>query len=142
MSNSYVLTADRLNNIIRRSSKKLGNDGELVHMVLAGEEWLALEHFGENAARAPDIHLHVVLLPREHNLRRSVVSCRDIACHLWVLYTGKAKIANLEIAVLVDQDIARLQVTMDDTGRVHVFQATLIKSVTTCDNASLPRTRI
>jgi hypothetical protein len=44
------------------------------------------------------------------------------------LYTGETEVADLEIAVLVDEDVARLQVTMDDTSRVDVFQTTLLKS--------------
>jgi hypothetical protein len=118
---SYVFTADGLDNIIWRGTEKLRNDGELVDVVLSGEQRLSLEHFREDAARAPDVHLDIVLLPREHDLRCSVVPCGDIAGHLGVLYTGESEIANLEIAVLVDEDVTGLQITMDDTGRVHVF---------------------
>ena len=95
--------------------RELGDDGELVHVVLAGEERLALEHLSEDAARTPDINLDVVLLPCEHDLRRSVVSGRDVTRHLRVLYTGETEVANLEIAVLVDEDVAGLQ----DRGARH-----------------------
>ena len=122
---SYVLTANGLDNIIWGSTEQFGDDGELVYVILAREQRLALEHLGENAARAPDIHLNVVLLPREHNLRCSVVSCRDITGHLGVLYTGETEIADLEITVLVYEDVAGLQVTVDDTSGVHIFETTL-----------------
>lgn len=94
-------------------------------MVLAGEEGFALEHLGENAAGTPDIDLDVVLLPREHDLGGAVVTSRDIASHLRILDTRKTEIANLQVAVLVDQDVAGLQVTMDDTSGVDVFEAAL-----------------
>jgi len=32
------------------------------------------------------------------------------------LYTGETEVADLEIAVLVDEDVAGLQVTVDDTS--------------------------
>jgi hypothetical protein len=64
-------------------------------------------------------------LPCEHNLRRSVVSGRDIAGHLGVLDTCKAKVANLQIAVLVDENVGGFEITVDDAGGVDVFQTTL-----------------
>jgi hypothetical protein len=97
-------------------------------VVLSGEQWLALKHFCEDTSCTPDIDLYVVLLPCKHDLRRSVVSGRDVTRHLGVLYTGETKVADLEIAVLIDEDVARLQVTVDDTSRVDVFQATLLRS--------------
>jgi hypothetical protein len=42
-----------------------------------------------------------------------------------ILDPSEAKIADLEIAVLVYENIAGLEITMDDTGRVDVFQTTL-----------------
>ena len=94
-------------------------------MVLAGEEGLALEHLGENAAGTPDIDLDVVLLPGEHYLGGAVVTSGNIAGHLRILDTSKSKIADLQIAVLVDENVTRLQVAVDDTGGVDVFEATL-----------------
>lgn len=94
-------------------------------MVLAGEEGLALEHLGENAASAPDVHLHIVLLPGEHDLGGSVISGRDVAGHLRVLNTCKTEVANFQVAVLVNKDVGRLEVTVDDTSGVDIFQTTL-----------------
>ena len=98
---------------------------DFIDLGVAGEERLAGGHLGEDAACAPDVYLDVVLLPREHDLRRSVVSRRDIAGHLRVLDTGKAKVANLQIAVLVDENVGGFQVTVDNAGGVDVFQTTL-----------------
>lgn len=94
-------------------------------MVLAREERLALEHLGEDAARTPDIHFDVVFLPGEHDLGGSVVSGGNIAGHLGVLDSSESKVANLEIAVLVDEDVAGLEVTVNDAGRMHVLETPL-----------------
>jgi hypothetical protein len=126
---TYVLTADGLNNIIWGSTKQLRDDGELVNVILSGEQRLALEHLSENAARTPDIYLHIVFLPREHNLRCSVVSRGNVTGHLWVLYTCETEVADLEITVLIYENVAGLQITVDDTGGVDVFETTLCRLV-------------
>lgn len=126
---SYVLAADGLDDIVWRSSEELGNDRELVHVVFSGEQWLALQHLCKDAACAPDIHLHVVLLPCKHDFGGSVVPRGDIARHLRILYARQTKIANLQIAVLIDKNVARLQVTVNNAGGVYIFQSALLESV-------------
>jgi hypothetical protein len=37
------------------------------------------------------------------------------------LDSGQTKVANLEIAVFVDKDVAGLEITMNNTGGVDVF---------------------
>jgi hypothetical protein len=44
---------------------------------------------------------------------------------LGVLDTGETEIANLQIAVLVDENVGGLEVTVNDTGGMDVFQTTL-----------------
>lgn len=39
--------------------------------------------------------------------------------------TGEAKIADFEIAILVDKDIAWFEITVDDTGGMDIFQPSL-----------------
>ena len=121
----HIFAANGLDHIIWRRAKQIRNDRELVHMVLAWEKRLALKHLCKDAACAPDINLHIVLLPREHNLGRAVVSGRDITGHLRVLNTGETKVADFQIAVFVDENVAGLEIAMDDTGRVNIFQSTL-----------------
>ena len=125
---AYVLAADRGDNIVWRCSQQLGNDRELVDVILSGEEWLALQHFCEDASSTPDVHLHIVLLPGEHNFWCSVVSRRDVAGHLRVLNSRKTEVTDLQIAVLVHEDVGRLQIAMNDTGRMYVFQSALYRS--------------
>lgn len=94
-------------------------------MILPWEQRFALQHLGEDAPGTPDVHLHVVLLPREHDLRRTVVPSRDITRHLRVLDPSQAKIADLQVTILVDQDVARLEITMDNSSGVDVFETAL-----------------
>ena len=94
-------------------------------MVLSWKEWFAFQHFREDTPGTPYVNLHIVLLPCEHNLRRSIVSRRDISSHLWVLDACKAKVADFQVTILVDKDVAGLQIAVDDPCRVYVFQAAL-----------------
>ena len=70
-----------------------------------------------------------VALEAQHNLWSSVPSRGYIFCHVPGILLGinrettsQAEVANLQIAVLVDQNVARLQVPVYDAGRVHIFQ--------------------
>lgn len=117
-----VLGADGLDDLIWWGTEQLSNDGELVDVVLAWEERLAFEHLCKDASCTPHVNSHVVFLPGEHDLGGTVVTCADVAGHLRVLDTGETEIADLEIAVLVDENVAGLQVTVDYTCRVHVLE--------------------
>lgn len=94
-------------------------------MVLSREEGLSLQHLGEDTACAPDIDLHVILLPGEHDLGGAVISRGHIAGHLRVLDSGQTEVADLQIAVFINEDVAGLQVPVDHTGGVDIFQSTL-----------------
>jgi hypothetical protein len=50
--------------------------------VLPREQRLPDQHLRQNTSNTPDIDRMVVLLPREHDLGRSVVSSGDVASHL------------------------------------------------------------
>ena len=123
--NTHVFARNSVDNIIRWCAEQLSDDRELVDVVLSGEKRLALEHLGKDATSTPDVHLDIILLPRQHDLRSAVVSCGNVTGHLRVLDAGKAEIANLQIAVLIDKNVARLQITVNDTRGVDIFQATL-----------------
>lgn len=120
---AHILARNGVDNIIGGRSQELRDDGELVDVILAWEERLALEHLGKDAACAPDIHLDVVLLPCEHDLGGAVVPGRNVARHLGILDACETKVANLQVAVLVDQYVTRLEVSVNHAGRVDVFQA-------------------
>jgi hypothetical protein len=140
---TYILAGDGVDDVVGRGAQELGDDGELVDVVLAGEEGLALEHLGEDAAGAPDVDLDVVLLPGEHDLGGAVVARRHVARHLGVLDAREPEVADLEVAVLVDEDVAGLEVAVDHAGRVDVFQAALEERVSSGGMVRLGgRTRI
>ncbi len=94
-------------------------------MILSWEKRLALQHLCEDAPRTPDINLDIVFLPCKHDLRRSVVSRRDIAGHLRILQTRKTEIADLKVAVFVHEDVAGLEIAMDDACGVDILETTL-----------------
>ena len=111
---AYVLTAYSLNDVVRGRTKQFRDDGELIDMVFSREERFALEHFSEDASCAPNIDFDVIFLPREHDLGSSIVSRRDVTGHLRILNACKAEVADFEVAILVNQNITRLQVAMND----------------------------
>ena len=94
-------------------------------MIFSREQWFSFQHLCKYAPSTPNINLDVVLLPREHDFGSSVISRRNIAGHLGVLDTSETEIADFEIAVLVDQDIAVFEITMNDTGGVNILQSSL-----------------
>ena len=114
-----------MNNIIWWCAQKLGDNGELVDVIFSGEKWFTLQHLCENTSRTPDIDLNVILLPCKHDLWCSVISRRDVSGHLRILDTGKTEIADFEIAILIDENIAGLEITMNNTCRVDIFETTL-----------------
>ncbi len=97
----------------------------MVDMILPREQRLALQHLCKDTSRAPDINLDIVLLPCEHDLGRSVVSCRDVTGHLRVLNTREAEVADLEIAVFIHEDVAGLEIAVDDACGVNIFETSL-----------------
>jgi len=105
--------------------KKLGDDRELIDMILSRKQRLALQHLCEDTSCTPDINLHIILLPCEHDLRGSVVSCRDISGHLGILNTCETEVADLQIAILIYKNVAGLEISMDNAGGVDILQTTL-----------------
>lgn len=122
---THVLAADGLNHIIWGCTQQLRNDRKLVDMVLSREERLSLQHLGEDAACAPNVDLHVILLPGEHDLGGTVISRGNVTSHLRVLNTSQTEIADLQVAVFINKNVAGLQVSVDHTGGVDIFQSTL-----------------
>jgi len=56
---------------------------------------------------------------------------------LGILNSGQPKIADLEVAILVDQYVAGLQVSVHDTCRVNVFQTALHVTMSEYNEARL-----
>ena len=121
----YIFTGNGMDDIVGWSAQQLCNNGKLIDMVFSWKKGFAFQHFCKDAACAPYINLDVVLLPGEHNLRSTVVSRRNIASHLRVLDACETEVAYLQIAVLIDQDIRGLQIPMNDSSRMDIFQSSL-----------------
>jgi hypothetical protein len=71
-----------------------------------------------------------ITLEAQHNLRCTVPSRCNVFCHvssifLWVNRepSSQSKITNLQFTVGIDQQISGLQISMEDVGRVDVFQS-------------------
>lgn len=122
---THVGRTDSLDDLVWWRSEQLCDDGELVDVILAREQRSTSQHLGEDAPRTPDIDLDVVLLPCQHDLGGTVVARRDVAGHLGVLDTGEAKVADLEVAVFVDEDVAWFEVSVDDAGGMYILEASL-----------------
>ena len=71
-----------------------------------------------------------VLCETEHNLRSSVPSCSNVlgleassdVVGLVAEATGKTKVANLQLTVGVDEQVAGLEIAVQDVGRVDVLE--------------------
>ena len=66
---------------------------------------------------------NVILLPSQHNPRRAIVPRRDVPRHLRVLDPCQSKVADLQVAILVDEDVRRLEIAVHYAGRVDVLEA-------------------
>jgi len=77
----------------------------------------------DDAADAPHVQLLVVLLSVEDDLRGTLPACDHLLGHKIVLLRrvptpAQAKVADLEIALFIEQQISRLQVSVDDVATV------------------------
>lgn len=96
-------------------------------------------------AWSPLLTCDIVLLPRQHDFRGSVISGRHVSGHLGILNSGQTKVTDLrrkqesgsmallshskathlQVTVLVHQNVTRLQVSVHNTGGMDVFETTL-----------------
>ena len=72
-------------------------------------------------------HTHVIR-KAEHDFRCAVPPRRDVLGHESLLLrlvepAGEPEIANLELAIGVHEQVARLEITVQHVGRVDVFKA-------------------
>jgi len=90
---------------------------DLLDVVLSGEHNLSIHDFSKWASRRPDVHFLGVLVTRKHNFWSSIVSCDDVLCQvfsfLFAQASAETKVTNFEVAVLIQQDVAWLQVSVN-----------------------------
>ena len=124
---SLVLYA--LEVVVARRADDVQDVIELVEIVLAGKERLVVEHLGEYAADAPHVYGLVVALRVEHDLGRAIPARRHVLGEktgVVVVRIGdarQAEVAYLQVAVGVEQQVARLEVAMQHICRVNELEA-------------------
>ena len=107
---------------------------DLVNVIVAGEVRFPSEQLGKDASDGPNVDRLGILVTRQHDLRGAVPPCHHIlgqqqriarlADHLLVAQhaPGKAEVANLEVAVGIDEQVRRLEVAVQDVGRMDVLE--------------------
>jgi hypothetical protein len=109
----------------------------LVDVALAGEDGLALEHFTKDTTGAPHVDGRCVLsqlekqlrwsVPPRHNKTGVIPSCFTVAlASLWygfVVVSRETKVCNLESPTIVDKQVGRLHVSMQNVVVVEISQA-------------------
>ena len=92
--------------------------------ILAREQWLSDQHLRKDTSHTPHVQRQVVTLPEEHDFRGPVVTRGDVASvrHIRVSDAGQAKVADLQITGFVHQDVARLEVSVNNASGVDVLE--------------------
>mmetsp|Transcript_13085 Transcript_13085/g.41375 ORF Transcript_13085/g.41375 Transcript_13085/m.41375 type:complete len:353 (-) Transcript_13085:435-1493(-) len=114
-----------------RRPDEVSDELELVDHVAAWEEGLPLEELREDASDGPDVNGGGVLGKERTAELRGAVPARGHVIgpehrlrHVIEGRAGEAKVADLQLAVGVGQDVLRLEVAVKHVGRVDVLQTT------------------
>lgn len=108
------------------SAKNAEDLEDLVDLGVAWEERFAGGHLGEDAANGPHVDTSGVLTTTEQNFWRAVPESDDlvsVSAERNTECAGQTKIGQLQVAFLVDEQVLRLQVTVQDTVGVAVARA-------------------
>jgi len=111
-------------------AEELDDHLELLFLLLTREKFFPGEHLREDATYRPHINGGRVLFPRQEDLWRSVPPCCDVvgqhyrmALQEWDFCAGETEIANLQVTVRINQEIARFQVSVENARRMNIFEA-------------------
>ena len=99
---------------------------DFVDLGVAGEERLAGGHLGEDAADGPHVDTSGVLATTEKDLRCAVPESDDlvgVSAERNTKGASQTKIGQLQVALLVDEQVLRLQVTVQDAVGMAVARA-------------------
>lgn len=111
---------------VRRRSQNSDCSLNLIQVVVSREEGSPSQKFSENAANGPNIEGISVVGCIEYDLGCSVPSSDDVFSEsrsgLFVA-ASETEVTDLEVAVLVEQQVARLEISMDDVRGVDVKAA-------------------
>lgn len=120
------VVADKAHVVARRCAQHRDRALDLVQVVVTWEEGSTPKQLGEDAAQGPDVERVGVMASVEDDLRCTVPARDDVLSERrggFFVTARQTEIANLQRAVFVKQQVARLQVAMDDVRRVHVVAA-------------------
>jgi len=101
-------------------------DVELVYLALAGEQRLPVNQLPHDAADRPHVHRFGVRGGAEQDLRRAVPERHHlvgVGAHGDAEGTGETEIRQLEGPVAVNEQVLRLQITVQNAMRVAVCDA-------------------
>mmetsp|Transcript_104761 Transcript_104761/g.240218 ORF Transcript_104761/g.240218 Transcript_104761/m.240218 type:complete len:218 (+) Transcript_104761:375-1028(+) len=130
---SALLVLDLLDLPSRGSSYCAHNNLNLMLRAAALEQSFSSKHLCEDASGRPRINFRAIGTIATKHLGRSVPSRAHIlgkwrgpACKFGVVLkhnSGQTKVADLQVALTVHQQVPGLQIPMYDSSRVHVFQS-------------------
>ena len=103
------------------SAKYVVNFVNLVKLIVAWKERKECQYFKVDASNAPIVHLVIVVAISEQALGRPVPPRRDVLRERWLRVDtpARAKVCQLHLIVL-QQNVLRLDVSMEDAVPVHV----------------------
>lgn len=93
----------------------------LVHLIVAREEWEKSKHFEKHTAQTPIVHLVIVVAISHQALWRSIPSCANVLSEGWLTIntaTG-AEIGQFDLVVL-NENIFRFNIAMENTILMHM----------------------
>jgi len=96
--------------------------------VLAWEQWLGAKHLSQDASNGPDINSLGVLLEGQHDLWSAVPASGDVLGHETRVVLSrcgracKTEVADLKIAVGVQEEVGWLEIAVENIGGVHGLQ--------------------
>lgn len=102
----------------------LSHQAHLMHMVSSGKQRLSVHKLHKDATHRPHINGSSILWRVQQQLRCPVPSGDHIFSHELVLWSrsSKTKINDLQIAICIQQKVAGFQISMNNIGRMYVFQ--------------------
>ena len=109
-----LLARRLLDQVLVRRAEDLHDAGQLLLLVLAGEDGVARQELGEDAAQRPHVDGQAVR-HAEDDFGRAVEARLDVRVHLLVLEAGGAKVDDFDFRVrrVGEQDVFRFEVAVD-----------------------------
>jgi len=122
-----VLIGDLLLRVFVGRATQVDDEVDLFDVVLTGEHDFSAHDFSKSAACGPHVDLMRVFVTREHNLGSTIVASHDVLGQIFTLLFAQvateAKVTDFEITVLVQQNVTRLEISMNNIGRVQVLKS-------------------